>query len=123
MKVDTFANRLKKAMIINGFKQVDLVNKTKLDKSLINKYLSGVSEAGSDKLSILAEVLNVNEVYLMGYDVDINGNPNLPDSKSLDEFEILFDKYKDTLTESDKNHIKFIIEERKKAIDKELGEE
>ena len=37
------------------------------------------------------------------------------------ELDILFDKHKDILTESDKNIIKTIIEERKREIDKEHG--
>lgn len=69
--VDTFQNRLKTAMRIRNFKQVDLVEKTKLDKSLINKYLSGVSNARQSKLTILADALDVNEVWLMGYDVSM----------------------------------------------------
>ncbi len=43
--------------------------------------------------------------------------------EKFDELELLFDKHKDILTDSDKNIIKTIIEERKKEIDKELGEE
>lgn len=70
--IDTFQNRLKKAMEINGIKQVELVEKTKLDKTLINKYLSGVSNARQNKLTILADALNVNEVWLMGYDVSMD---------------------------------------------------
>lgn len=69
--VDTFSNRLKKAMDINDMKQVDLVEKTGLDKTLINKYLVGITNARQKKLSILAEALNVNEVWLMGYDVEM----------------------------------------------------
>lgn len=71
MKADNFANRLKKAMNIRGLKQIDLVNKTGIDKTLLNKYLKGISEAKQDNLTILAEALNVNEVWLMGYDVPI----------------------------------------------------
>lgn len=67
--IDTFQNRLKKAMNLRNIKQVDLVEKTKIDKTLINKYLAGVSNAKQDKLTILAEALNVNEVWLMGYDI------------------------------------------------------
>lgn len=67
MKIDTFANRLKKAMDKRGFKPVDLVNKTKLDKSLISNYLSGNYEAKSDKLSILSKALDVDEEWLLGY--------------------------------------------------------
>ena len=67
--VDTFQSRLKKAMDFNNMKQVDLVNKTGLDKTLINKYLAGIIKAKQDKLTILADALNVNEVWLMGYDI------------------------------------------------------
>jgi len=35
------------------------------------------------------------------------------------EFEILFDKYKDILTEDDKEHMRFIIEKRIRDIDKQ----
>lgn len=38
--VESFQNRLKKAMEIRNVKQVDLVEKTKIDKTLINKYLA-----------------------------------------------------------------------------------
>ena len=84
--VDTFSNRLQKALDYSNMRQVDLVEKTKLDKTLINKYLAGVMKAKQDKLTILADALNVNEVWLMGYDVpmdrelktDILGNPVAP---------------------------------------------
>ncbi len=42
---------------------------------------------------------------------------------NFDELELLFDKNKNILTDRDKNIIKTIIEERKKEIDKELGED
>ena len=74
--VDSFQNRLKEAMDYRNIKQVDLVEKTKLDKTLINKYLSGVSNAKQRKLTILAEALNVNEVWLLGYDVSMDREPN-----------------------------------------------
>lgn len=136
MKQDTFANRLKKAMDMNGFKQIDLVNKTKLDKSLINKYLNGISEAGNDKLTLLSDVLNVSEPWLMGYDVPIDDRAmanllkekidlveSCKNNQEFDELELLFSKNKDILTEDDKEYIKFIIEKRKKEIDKQLKEE
>ena len=69
--IDTFQNRLKKAMEYRNIKQVDLVEKTKLDKTLINKYLSGVANAKQKKLAILAKALDVDEVWLMGYDTSL----------------------------------------------------
>lgn len=70
--VDTFQNRLKEAMKIRNIKQVDLVEKTGLDKTLINKYLAGISRARQQKLTLLADTLNVNEVWLIGYDVPMD---------------------------------------------------
>lgn len=74
--IDTFQNRLKKAMEYRNIKQVDLVEKTKLDKTLINKYLSGVAKAKQKKLAILAKALEVDEVWLMGYDTSMENSTN-----------------------------------------------
>ena len=77
--VDTFSNRLHKALNLSNMKQVDLVEKTGLDKTLINKYLAGIMKAKQDKLTILAQALNVNEVWLMGYDIPMDKNIKLDD--------------------------------------------
>ena len=71
---DTFANRLNKILEIRNMKQVDLCEKTKLSSGLINKYLKGKAFARQDKLSILAEALDTNEVWLMGYNVPMDKN-------------------------------------------------
>ena len=42
---------------------------------------------------------------------------------SFDELELLFSKNKDILTDEDKEYMRFIIEKRKREIDKQLGEE
>lgn len=74
--IDSFQNRLYEAMTIRNMKQVNLVEKTNLDKTLINKYLSGKANAKQDKLTILADALNVNEIWLMGYEVPMDRNLN-----------------------------------------------
>ena len=117
MLVDTFANRLKKALDKNKMTQSQLAKKTNIDKSLISNSLSGNYNAKQDKLSLLADALNVTETWLMGYDTDKE------EINSFDELELLFDKNKNILTEDDKQYIKFIIEKRRKDIDKQLGKE
>jgi repressor LexA len=74
MVVDTFANRLEKAMNLKNMKQVDLVEKTNIDKSLISNYLKGKYKAKQDNLYLLAKILNVSEAWLMGYDVPMERN-------------------------------------------------
>lgn len=66
-----------------------------------------------DNVEEVANVLNVKLPDMLVKDLRIN-NP-------FSELELLFDKNKDILTEDDKEYIKFIIEKRKKEIDKELG--
>ena len=45
------------------------------------------------------------------------------EEKPFDELDILFQKHKDILTDEDKEYMRFIIEKRKKEIDKQLGED
>lgn len=70
--IDTFSNRLDKAMRERNIKPVELHEKTGLSESLISKYLSGNAIARQNKISILADVLNINPVWLLGYDVPMN---------------------------------------------------
>ena len=53
---------------------------------------------------------------LVGKDLRIKDN-------EFDELELLFNKNKDILTEDDKETMKFIIEKRRREIDKQLGDE
>lgn len=68
-KIDSFKNRLEQSIKEADLTQNELALKSGISKSLINKYLKGVSEAGNHKLLLLANALNVNPLWLMGYDV------------------------------------------------------
>lgn len=67
--IDTFANRLKYAMTIRNIRAVDLSNKTGISKVNLSYYMSGKYEAKADGLKKLALALEVDPVWLMGYDV------------------------------------------------------
>lgn len=78
MKELTVADRLNQLMRERALKQVDILSacepyckKTgvKIAKNDLSQYISGKVQPGQDKLSILSMALNVNEVWLMGYDV------------------------------------------------------
>ena len=107
---DTFASRLQKAMDLNGIKQSQLVEKTKIDKSSISNYLSGNYKANQENLSILAEVLGVNEVWLMGYDVPMKNQPTNQGNNTFNRTQALFDKTKDILSDDDRATIEFIMQ-------------
>lgn len=71
MKKMTCAERLQEAMELRNMKQVDLINITGIKKSALSQYVSGKILPRQNNIYKLAKALNVNEAWLMGYDVDI----------------------------------------------------
>ena len=59
-KYSLFKDRLKTAMLNKGYTQIELARISGISKSLINKYLKGVTEAGAEKLNILSKYLGVD---------------------------------------------------------------
>ena len=68
-QVESCAVRIKKALSIRNMKQSELCAKTKISKSVLSEYISGVYEPKQDRVFILSEALNVNPVWLMGFDI------------------------------------------------------
>lgn len=101
-----------------GISQQELANKIGTDRSTISRWENDEMDITISNALLIADFFNIPMEDLTGKDLTIRDNYD-----SFDELGILFDKNKKYLTESDKNIIKAIIEERKKEIDKELGEE
>lgn len=70
--IDTFANRLYKAMTHRGLTQVDLVKRTGISKGSISQYMSGTYVPKSSNIYLLSKALDVSEQYLMGFDVPMD---------------------------------------------------
>lgn len=80
MKKENTSIRLKKIMSERNIRQVDILDMVKpyceaydvkMNKSDISQYVSGKVEPSQDKLVVLGMALNVNEAWLMGFDVPI----------------------------------------------------
>lgn len=78
MGISTTGRRLKQIMEEEGLRQVDILNKTKslqkkyditVRKSDLSQYVNDKVTPRQDKLFILAAALEVDEAWLMGYDV------------------------------------------------------
>ena len=67
--VESCAVRIKKALSIRNMKQYELCEKTKISKSVLSEYISGVYEPKQDRIFLLSQALNVDPVWLMGFDV------------------------------------------------------
>lgn len=77
------------------------------------------NEEISPSLDNIYDVANTLDVSI----ADLTGKDLTAEPQQFDELEVLFNKNKDILTNDDKEMIKFMIEKRKKEIDKQLGEE
>lgn len=110
-----FSRNLKYLRTIEKLSQEDVGKIVGKDRSLISQWESDDKNVSVEDIAKLSDYFNVSMDNLVGTDLSLADNKH-------DELDILFDKHKDILTDDDKEYIKFIIEKRKKEIDKELGE-
>ena len=78
MRPYTTSQRLKELMDSRNIRQADILRAAepfcikygvKMGKNALSQYVSGKTEPGQEKLTILGLALNVSEAWLMGYDV------------------------------------------------------
>lgn len=111
-----FAKNLKFIREQKTLSKSDLSKKLNVSQSTISRWENEEMGITLDKLFDLSHILNISMADLTGKDLSQETLNN-----ELDEYAILFDKYKD-LEQNDKELIKNIIETRKKQIDEQLGE-
>ena len=75
-------DRLREALNRRGWRAVDLVEATGIPKGTISYYLSGKTEPKADRLYTIAQALDINEAWLLGYDVP---KERSPESKKNDQ--------------------------------------
>ena len=98
IEVSITSDRIKQAMDLRGYRQVDVVNLAKpicdavgekLDKSAFSQYMSGRVTPGSAKLAILGEVLGVNSLWLKGVSDDMRVPRESPRLSGYQEAEFM----------------------------------
>ncbi len=72
MKKEHCSVRLKQALKLRDMKQSELSQYSHVPKSAISQYVSGKFEPKQDRIELFAKILDVSEVWLMGYDVPIS---------------------------------------------------
>lgn len=79
--MNTIAERIKEGLRLRDMIQADLVEKTGLPKSAISSYINGKYEPKQPAIYLMAKALNVSEAWLMGYDVEMNQDDDIPRTK------------------------------------------
>ena len=101
-----------------GISQQELADKLNLDRSTISRWENDEMDITVGNAIQIADYFNIPLEEFTAKDLS-----NQESNQTFDELELLFSKHKDILTDDDKEYMKFIIEKRKKEIDKQLGEE
>lgn len=103
MKKAETKDRIKEALEKREMKQSELVEKTGIDKGQMSSYISGKYKPKQNNLHLIATALSVDEAWLMGYDVPMEGfihessEPDIPEI--MQYYRILNRLGKETATE------------------------
>lgn len=111
-----FSKNLEYLRTQKGMTRNELANKLKVNQSTISRWENGDMGVTVDNAYDVADFFNVSMSDLTGKDMALENKP-------FDELDLLFSKNKDILTDEDKEYMRFIIEKRKREIDKQLGDE
>ena len=103
---------------VNHLTQEQLAKIVGKTRTLICAWESDDRNITTEDIIKISDHFNIPMDKLVGTDL-----ANTDSNETFDELEVLFNKNKDILTDDDKEMIKFMIEKRKKEIDKQLGEE
>lgn len=107
--------RLVEAMRLRDISSADLCRKTGLPTSSVSRYVTGHSVPKQNPLGKIAEALNVNPAWLMGYDVPMETEPDLQieAEKILAMIENLSPENREQL----KNYARFLYETQRRSDD------
>jgi len=86
--ISDFAERLRIALDFRNMKATELSELTGINKSTISQYLSKEYEPKRDRIELFAKTLNVNEVWLTGYDVPMEINSVDKTDSLIEEYEL-----------------------------------
>ncbi len=112
-----FNKNLKYIRQQKGVSQQELADKLNIDRSTISRWENDEMDVTVGNALLVSNYFNIPFEDLTAKDLTKNYQP------VFDELDLLYSKNKNILTEEDKEYMKFIIEKRKREIDKQLGEE
>lgn len=120
MEEKSFQDVFKELRIEKNLSQEAIAKELDVSPALISKWENNLSTPGPEMLEYIADYFDVSTDYLIGRTNDRRYFKLNDDS--IEDFNLLFNKYKG-LSDSDKEFMKNMIIERRKQMDKQLGED
>lgn len=68
-RIAELKERLAEALASAGMRPIELAEATGIPKSMISYYLNGKTKPKADRIYKICQALNVNEAWMLGYDV------------------------------------------------------
>ena len=112
-----FAKNLKFLRERKNLDQQSVSEDLKVPRSTYTCWENGLRTPKIEQIQDIANYFNV-DIDIISKDYSLSENNGV-----LDKLDILYSKNKDILTDDDKEMIRFVIEKRKKEIDKQIGKE
>lgn len=108
MKYPDVAKRFTYILTLRNLKQNELAEKANINRSFISHYVNGTHCPSTEKAQLLAEVLNVNPLWLMGLaDVMDKEKPTALSDEQL-QFLTLFDSLSNSHQKTALEHLMFL---------------
>lgn len=102
-------DRLKQALVIRNIKPIELSEATKIPKSAISQYMSGYTKPKRDRIFSICKVLQINEAWLLGYDVPMEKNEMSTNSISSDIDLTIIQRERSKMSDKEKTKLMNIL--------------
>lgn len=116
MKHEETAKRLRKAMELNNIGQRELSLKANIKEASVSQYYNGSHKPSNISAGKMGEVLNVNPMWLMGFDVPMENKIKFNIETDAEEHLMLIALYEE-LNESNRekviSYMKYVLHEQK----------
>ena len=116
MKYPEVSKRFKHILNLRNMKQVELAEKAGIDKSFISHYVNGTHCPSNGKAQLLADILNVNPLWLMDLSDDMLSSATqfTPEQVRLLE---LFGALNDFHKKSALEHLMWLNSQENRSVD------
>ena len=91
--MDSFAERLRRALELRGIKASTLAYKTDISEAAISHYLAGHYTPKGKRMQVIADALHVSSAWLNGFDVPMNGLEPTPEEDISEDKRLLLELF------------------------------
>ena len=114
MRNEETARRLRQALAYANLSQQELSDRSGVSKASVSQYINGTHSPGNKTAGMMADILNVNPLWLMGFDVEMEKPLTADkDTERIKTYYKLISKLDKAEQEEVFNYINFLLSKKK----------